>query len=54
MMWLVIFQKMNYTQKVKLVTQTSLYIKLSHEELLELIRENLSQKRYDHVLRVEK
>lgn len=45
---------MNYTQKVKLVTQTSLYIKLSREELLELIRENLSQKRYDHVLRVEK
>lgn len=36
------------------MTQTSPYIKLSREELLELLQENLSQKRYEHVLRVEK
>lgn len=41
-------------QKVKLVTQTSHYIKLSREELLDLLQENLSQKRFEHVLRVEK
>lgn len=35
------------------MTQTSPYIKLSREELLELLQENLSQKRYEHVLRVE-
>lgn len=36
------------------MTQTSPYIKLSREELLGLLQENLSQKRYEHVLRVEK
>lgn len=36
------------------MTQTSQYIKLSRDELLELLQENLSQKRYDHVLRVER